>query len=112
MAAVNTVLISATIDGLTNNGCDRYSNAPQSHAVCPHSGETVRIQCNSSTNSYIISKGGKNFSANQSVVLTSFEVSEAGNYKCAGETNICGTPEDILQVFIAGNNLKFAFFSP
>ena len=47
--------------------------------------------------------------ANQPVVLMPFEDSQAGTYKCTGDGNMCGTPEDELTVF-AGGKLNFRFF--
>lgn len=61
------------------------------------------IQCNSSTGNYVISKGSTMFPANQPVVLMPFAVSQAGAYKCTGDGNMCGTPEDELEVFVGGN---------
>ena len=43
------------------------------------------------------------FPANQPVVLMPFAVSQAGAYKCTGDGNMCGTPEDELEVFVGGN---------
>ena len=97
--ARNSVLITVSIDGLLNNGCSRFSNAPPSATVCPSMGETVRIQCTSSTGNYVISRGSTMFPDNQPVVLMPFADSLAGKYKCTGDGNICGTPEDELEVF-------------
>ena len=81
----------------------RFSNAPPSATVCPSMGETVKIQCISSTSNYIISRGSAMFPANQPVVLMPFADSLAGTYKCTGDGNMCGTPEDELKVFAEGS---------
>ena len=82
---VNSVSITATIDGLSNNGCSRFPNAPPSATVCSRLRETVRIQCTSSTGNYVISRGSTVFPANQPVVLMPFANSLASTYKCTGD---------------------------
>ena len=57
------------------------------------------VVAGSSTSNYFISRGSTMFPANQSVVLMPFADSLAGTYKCTGDGNMCGTPEDELTVF-------------
>ena len=90
--AINiNISITASIDGLSDNGCSRFYDVPPSADICPRMGETVKIQCRFSTGNYFISRGSTMFPDNQPVVLMPFADSLAGTYKCTGDGNVWNT---------------------